>query len=264
MGRGCGFVLLYQRKVDLLRKAFGIDVGGSGIKGAEVDLDVGKLLTDRIRLVTPKPATPESVASVIRSIIDKAGWNGPVGCAFPGVVQRGVVSIATNLDPSWEAARGQEELQTRLGRPVQMINDADAAGLAEMTYGAGRIHSEHGVVLMLTFGTGIGSAIFVDGKLVPNTELGELELDGHIAETRAAGRLKEEGILDWPEWIERVQRYLAYVEKLFSPDLIIFGGGISAESEQFLPHLRTKAPLVPAELLNNAGIVGAAYAVEMM
>jgi polyphosphate glucokinase len=245
-----------------LRTAFGIDIGGSGIKGAEVDLDGGRMLTSRIRIPTPQPATPESVAEVIQSIITQARWKGPVGCAFPGVVQQGTTRLATNLDPSWEGARGEEELQTRLGLPIHMINDADAAGLAEMTYGAGKTHGEQGVVLMLTFGTGIGSAIFVDGRLVPNTELGELELNGYIAETRAAGRLREDGELNWEEWTERVQEYLTYVEKLFSPNLIIFGGGISALSAEFLPNLRTNARLVPAELLNNAGIVGAAYAAD--
>ena len=237
-------------------------MGGSGIKGAEVDLDVGELLTSRIRVETPRPSTCENVANVIQTIVGQAGWNGPVGCAFPGVVQRGIVRNATNLDPSWEAARGEDELGARLGFPIHMINDADAAGLAEMTYGAGQTQGDQGIVLMLTFGTGIGSAIFVDGKLLPNTELGELELNGHVAETRAAGRLREDGVLNWKKWSKRVQRYLTHVEKLFSPDLIIFGGGISARSERFLPNLRTKAHLVPAELLNNAGIVGAAYAVD--
>lgn len=238
--------------------AFGIDVGGSGIKGAEVDLNTGLLVTQRIRIPTPKPATVESVAEVIRTILNQSNWTGPVGCTIPGIVRQGVVHRATNLDPGWEGANAAQELQNQLQVPIQLINDADAAGLAEMQYGSGQPYRERGIVLMLTFGTGIGSAIFVDGRLLPNTELGEIELNGHIAETKAAARLLDEQLITKKKWTKRVQKYLTYVENLFSPDLIIFGGGVSSSSKDFLPQLETKAELVAAQLRNTAGIVGAA------
>ena len=237
----------------------GIDVGGSGIKGACVDLERGEMLTDRIRIPTPQPATPEAVIDVIVKIVAQCECDGPVGCAVPAVVRNGVLQTASNIDDAWIGMPAEQTLAERLGRDVYLLNDADAAGLAEMRFGAGASWTK-GVVLMLTFGTGIGSALFVDGVLCRNTELGELELDGHIAEKRAAGRLREEKILSWKKWTKRVQRYLSHVELLLSPDLIIFGGGISERWERFLPKLKTRAQLVPAKLFNNAGIVGAAYA----
>lgn len=233
-------------------------MGGSGIKGAKVDLNTGLLMTERMRIPTPKPATLESVAEVIQTILSQSNWTGPVGCTIPGVVQQGVVHRATNLGPGWEGANAAQELQNQLQVPIQLINDADAAGLAEMQYGSGQNYRERGIVLMLTFGTGIGSAIFVDGRILPNTELGEIELNGHIAETKAAARLLDEQLITKKKWTKRVQDYLTYVENLFSPDLIIFGGGISSSSKDFLPQLETRAELVAAQLQNTAGIVGAA------
>lgn len=240
--------------------AVGIDVGGSGIKGACVDLHAGRMLTDRIRIPTPRGAKPEEVIKIIGQIVSQCSCTGVVGCALPAVVRDGVLQNATNIHDRWIGFPAEQALCDRLSRPVHLLNDADAAGVAEMRFGAGSEYARRGVVLMLTFGTGIGSALFVNGVLLPNTELGGLELDGHIAEQRAAGRLREEKLLSWKKWIRRVQRYLSYVEQLLSPDLIIFGGGISARSERFLPKLQTRAKLVPAKLRNNAGIVGAALA----
>ena len=247
-----------------MNTAFGIDIGGSGVKGARVDLDRGELEQDRIRVSTPQPATPDAVMEVIAQITALGDWSGPVGCTFPAVVQHGVIHNATNIDDSWIGVNAEQRLQEQRHQPARVLNDADAAGIAEMKYGAGVEYCDRGVVIMLTFGTGIGSAIFNDGILLPNTELGELELNGHIAETRTAGRFREEKILSWKKWTKRVQGYLEHVEKLFWPDLIIFGGGISEQADRFLPKLETRAQLVPAKLRNNAGIVGAALAVSSM
>ena len=237
---------------------FGIDIGGSGIKGAPVDVRAGDLATDRHRIKTPQPATPDAVMDVAAKVVRKFKWDGPVGCALPSVVQHGIVYSAANIDASWIDTDGQALLAERLEMPVHLLNDADAAGLAEMRFGAGR--KEKGVVLLLTFGTGIGSALFYRGQLVPNTELGHLQFRGMDAEHYAAARLveREEMKLDW--WAGRVNEYLRYVEVLFSPDLIIFGGGISKRFKDFREHLTTRADLVPAKLRNNAGIVGAALA----
>lgn len=241
-------------------KAFGIDIGGSGIKGAIVDLERGMLDHERIRIPTPRPAVPESMLDIVGRIVGQAAWSDPFGCTFPGVVQNGVIRTATNLHDEWVGVGAEDMLQQKTGFDAAVLNDADAAGAAEMRYGAGRPFHQSGVVLVLTFGTGIGSALFTNGELSPNTELGELELDGQIAEKRAAGRLREEEIIGWKEWAERVQKYLRYVENLFWPDLIIFGGGISAEADKFLPNIQTRTRVVPAELKNDAGIVGAAMA----
>lgn len=241
-------------------EAFGVDIGGSGIKGAPVDLSTGQLLTERYRIETPQPATPKAVSNVVAEVVAANDWTGPVGCAFPAVVQQGVIRTAANVDDSWIGVNGEEKLSKKLGVPVQIINDADAAGIAEMHFGAGRDHRNKGVVLMLTFGTGIGSAVFVEGHLLPNCEFGHLEIKGEIAEKRAAAQLRENKVLSWDKWISRVQRFLTHIESLINPDLIIFGGGISKRSDRFLDELKTECPMVPAELLNNAGIVGAAYA----
>ena len=241
-------------------EAFGVDIGGSGIKGAPVDLNTGQLLTERHRIETPQPATPKAVSKVVAEVVAAHQWKGPVGCAFPAVVQHGVIRTAANVDDAWIGVNGEEQLGKKLGVPVQIINDADAAGIAEMNFGAGREYRNKAVVLMLTFGTGIGSAIFVNGHLLPNCEFGHLEIKGEIAEKRAAAQLRENKVLSWDKWISRVQRYLTHVESLINPDLIIFGGGISKRSDRFLDELKTECPLVPAELLNNAGIVGAAFA----
>jgi len=240
------------------RVAFGLDIGATGIKGAVVALDTGSLAGERIRLDTPRPATVDSVIDAACAIAARAGWDGPIGCAFPGVVKDGIVGSAANVDDEWLGVSLVDRFGERLGHPVRALNDADAAGLAEMRFGAGR--GERGVVLVMTLGTGIGSALFVDSRLVPNTELGHLELDGRDAETRAAASARKREGLSYEEWAERLQLYFAHVERLFSPDLFIIGGGISRKAERFLPLLSLRTPIVPAELRQNAGIIGAALA----
>ncbi|GED85014.1 polyphosphate--glucose phosphotransferase [Streptomyces sp. 6-11-2] len=238
---------------------FGVDIGGSGIKGAPVDLDRGELTQERYKVLTPHPATPDTVADGVKEVVDHFGWTGPVGLTFPGVVTGGaMVRTAANVDKSWVDTDARALFGGRLGGlPVTVVNDADAAGVAEMHFGAGR--DRKGTVVLLTFGTGIGSAVFVDGVLVPNTELGHLELNGHEAEKRASSKAKEDHELSWERWARRVRKYLAHVEMLFSPELFIVGGGVSRKSEKFLPLIEDiKAEIVPAQLQNNAGIVGAA------
>ncbi|MFB7457431.1 polyphosphate--glucose phosphotransferase [Streptomyces sp. NPDC056188] len=238
---------------------FGVDIGGSGIKGAPVDLDRGALAQERHKVLTPHPATPGTVADGVKEVVDHFGWTGPVGLTFPGVVTGGAtVRTAANVDKSWVDTDARALFGGRLGGlPVTVVNDADAAGVAEMHFGAGR--GRGGTVVLLTFGTGIGSAVFVDGALVPNTELGHLELNGHEAEKRASSKAKEDHDLSWERWARRVRKYLAHVEMLFSPELFIVGGGVSRKSEKFLPLIEgIKAEIVPAQLQNDAGIVGAA------
>jgi polyphosphate glucokinase len=239
---------------------FGVDIGGSGIKGAPVDLDRGDLAQERHKVLTPHPSTPDAVADGVAEVVGHFGWTGPVGITFPGVVTGGITRTAANVDKGWIDKDAASLLGERLGGlPVTILNDADAAGVAEMTFGAGR--GRKGTVILLTFGTGIGSALFVDGRLVPNTELGHLELHGHDAEKRASTKAKEDADLSWQHWARRVQKYLAHVEMLFSPELFIVGGGVSRKSEKFLPLIEgVRAEIVPAELQNNAGIVGAAMA----
>ncbi|MFE2150578.1 polyphosphate--glucose phosphotransferase [Streptomyces lavendulae] len=239
---------------------FGVDIGGSGIKGAPVDLDRGELAQERHKVLTPHPATPEGVAGCVAEVIGAFSWKGPVGVTFPGVVTGGVTRSAANVDKAWVGTDAAALLSRELGGlPVAVLNDADAAGVAEMTYGAGR--GRGGTVILLTLGTGIGSALFTDGHLVPNSELGHLELKGHDAETRASVKAKEDGDLTWERWAHRLQKYLAHVEMLFSPDLFILGGGVSRKPEKFLPLIEgIRAEIVPAKLQNNAGIVGAAMA----
>lgn len=240
----------------------GIDIGGSGIKGAPVDVAKGELTAPRHRIPTPQPATPNAVAETVAEVARHFDWTGPIGCTFPAVVQNGVTLSAANVDQAWIGTNGQELFGQTTKCPVILLNDADAAGIAEMEFGAGK--GKKGVVLMLTFGTGIGSALFVDGKLVPNTELGHIEVRGKDAETRAADRIREEKDLSWKKWAGRVNEYLSYIERLFSPDLIILGGGVSKEHAKFFHHLKTRAPIVPAALFNEAGIVGAALAARSL
>lgn len=240
---------------------FGVDIGGSGIKGAPVDLDRGDLAQERHKVLTPHPATPDGVVDKVREVVEHFGWKGPVGATFPGVIAGGTARTAANVDKSWIGKDIQTLVSDRLGgdHPVTVLNDADAAGVAEMHFGAGR--GRKGTVILLTFGTGIGSALFTGGRLVPNTELGHLELHGHDAEKRASSKAKEDGDLSWEHWAHRVQKYLAHVEMLFSPELFIIGGGVSRKAQKFLPLIEDiKAEIVPAELQNNAGIVGAAMA----
>ncbi|GGU37060.1 polyphosphate--glucose phosphotransferase [Streptomyces lavendofoliae] len=239
---------------------FGVDIGGSGIKGAPVDLERGDLAEPRHKVLTPHPATPDGVAGCVAEVVEHFGWSGPIGVTFPGVVTGSTIRTAANVDKGWVGVDAAALIGERLnGLPVTVLNDADAAGVAEMTFGAGR--GRKGTVIMLTFGTGIGSALFIDGRLVPNTELGHLELDGHEAEKRASTKVKEDKDMSWEDWAHRVRKYLAHVEMLFSPELFIVGGGVSRKAEKFLPLLTdVRAEIVPAGLQNNAGIVGAAMA----
>lgn len=241
-------------------RAFGIDIGGSGIKGAIVDVATGQLANPRTRILTPRPSTPDAVAEVVAKLVLDAGWNGPVGATFPAVIQHGVARSAANVDPSW-IGTDVDAVFTRAtpsATEVHVLNDADAAGIAEVRFGAAR--DVAGVVILLTFGTGIGSALLYNGTLVPNTELGHLELDGHDAEKRAAASVREESKLSYKEWAKRVDRYMSHVERLFTPDLFVVGGGVSKDAEKWVPRLTLTTPVKPAELLNNAGIVGAAIA----
>ncbi|MFI1185346.1 polyphosphate--glucose phosphotransferase [Streptomyces californicus] len=238
---------------------FGVDIGGSGIKGAPVDLDRGDLARERHKVLTPHPATPKGVADCVAEVVGHFDWSGPVGVTFPGVVTDGVTRTAANVDKGWIDTDARALLGERIGQPVTILNDADAAGVAEMTFGAGK--GRTGTVVLLTFGTGIGSAVFTGGELVPNTELGHLELHGHEAEKHASTKAKDDGDLSWQHWAHRVQKYLLHVEMLFSPELFIIGGGVSRKAEKFLPLIeKVRAEIVPAQLQNNAGIVGAAMA----
>jgi polyphosphate glucokinase len=238
---------------------FGVDIGGSGIKGAPVDLDRGDLARERHKVLTPHPATPQGVADCVAEVVGHFDWSGPIGITFPGVVTDGITRTAANVDKGWINTDARALLGERIGQPVTILNDADAAGVAEMTFGAGK--GRAGTVIVLTFGTGIGSAVFTDGRLVPNSELGHLELHGHDAEKRASTKAKEDEDLSWQHWAHRVQKYLLHVEMLFSPELFIIGGGVSRKAEKFLPLIeKVRAEMVPAQLQNNAGIVGAAMA----
>ncbi|MDI5964028.1 ROK family protein [Streptomyces sp. SL13] len=240
---------------------FGIDIGGSGIKGAPVDLERGDLAQERHKVLTPHPAEPDSVLAAVKEVVGHFEWSGPVGVTFPGVVADGVTRTAANMHPDWVGLNVGKVLGDALGMPATVINDADAAGMAEVSFGAARGHG--GTVIVLTFGTGIGSAVFVDGRLLPNTELGHLELRGHDAEHKASSKAKEVEELSWKHWAHRVSKYLAHVEMLFSPDLFVIGGGVSRKAEKFLPLIEgVRAEVVPALLQNNAGIVGAAMAAK--
>jgi polyphosphate glucokinase len=238
--------------------AFGIDIGGSGIKGALVHTFTGELATERVRVATPQPATPDSVAAVVARIIEQAEWHGVVGATFPAVIQHGVARSAANVDHTWIGTDADALFTKAIGEDVIVLNDADAAGIAEARFGAAR--DVAGVVILLTFGTGIGSALLVDGKLVPNTELGHLELDGHDAETRAAASVRDREKMPYKRWAKRVSRYMSHVEKLFTPDLFVVGGGVSKDSDKWVPYLQLHTPIKAAQLQNNAGIVGAAMA----
>ena len=236
----------------------GVDIGGTGIKGAPVDLDKGELAGERFRILTPKPATPKAVADVVGEVVEHFNWNGPVGATFPAVVKDGVTLSAANVDKEWIGANADEIFTKRLDMPVTVLNDADAAGLAEMRYGAGR--DRKGVVIMVTLGTGIGCGMFLDGKLVPNIELGHIEIDGKDAETQAADSVRVRKELSWKKYAPRVEAYIRKLDALIWPDLIILGGGASKKADKFLPLIKVRPEVVPAQLLNEAGIVGAALA----
>jgi len=237
---------------------FGVDIGGSGIKGAPVDTELGRLSAERFRIETPQPSTPDDVGAVVVEVVRHYNWTGPVGVTFPGVITNGVVRTAANMDHHWVDLEGEELLSGLLGAPVRLINDADAAGIAEMKFGAGQGHK--GLVLMITLGTGLGSAAFFAGQLIPNTELGHIEVDGHDAEDRAAARVRDDEGLKWSEYAERLQRYFKALEDVLWPELFIVGGGISTKAGKFLPRLKLRTPIEPAALGNEAGIVGAALA----
>ncbi|EYB68699.1 ROK domain-containing protein [Deinococcus phoenicis] len=236
----------------------GIDIGGSGIKGAPVDTETGKLVAERYRIPTPEGARPDAVKDVVGELVRHFGHQGPVGVTFPGIVQHGKTLSAANVDQDWIGLDADALFTEATGRDVTLINDADAAGLAEAKFGAGA--GVAGVVLTLTFGTGIGSALIHDGVLVPNTELGHLWLKGdREAETWASDRARERDDLNWKQWAKRASTYLQHLELLFSPDLFIIGGGVSKKADKWQPHLKPeRTPLVPAALQNEAGIVGAA------
>ncbi|WP_447925248.1 polyphosphate--glucose phosphotransferase [Georgenia muralis] len=237
---------------------FGIDIGGSGIKGAPVDLTTGELVGDRLRIPTPNPSEPAAVAATVADLVASFDVpdTTPIGLTFPAPIKHGVVGFIANLHKSWKGVDVPVLMTEAIGRQVTAVNDADAAGIAEVVYGAAK--GVPGVVLVTTLGTGIGSALIVDGTLVPNTELGHLEIDGHDAEHRAASSAREAEGLSWGEWAERLQRFYETVEMLFSPDLLVVGGGVSKKHDKFLPLLTTQAPIVPAALRNTAGIAGAA------
>ncbi len=238
----------------------GIDIGGSGIKGALVDIKKGKLLSDRIRIPTPQPALPEAVNEKIGKLVKKHKYDGPIGIGFPAVVQDGVVKTAANVSDEWIGYPGAKAIKKTTGCRVTLLNDADAAGIAEMRFGAGR--KKRGVVIVLTLGTGIGSALFVDGRLIPNTELGHLYLrmSKADAEDYASDRVRAAEKLTWEAWAARLDDYLRHLDFIFSPNLIILGGGVSKRDDKFIPRLTVKVRVVPAQLRNEAGIVGAAMA----
>jgi polyphosphate glucokinase len=238
------------------KSAIGVDIGGTGVKGATVDLDTGELTVKRIRLLTPVPSTPDAVAGVVAEVLEQVGADGPVGITLPSVITDGVVRTAANIDPGWIGINAVNLFVKATGRAVGVVNDADAAGIAEVRFGAGA--GRGGVIIVVTLGTGIGSGLFVDGKLVPNTELGHLHLHHGDAEEFAADSARERDDLSWDEYAQRLQQYLELLQRLFWPDLIIIGGGISKKADKYLPHITLDTEVVPATLQNDAGIVGAA------
>lgn len=237
----------------------GIDIGGTGIKGALVDVNTGELVAERFRIPTPQPSLPNAVADVVGQIACHFQYTGPTGITFPAVVKNGIIYTAANVDHSWIGTNAGDLFSSHVGGPVEVVNDADAAGIAEMRFGAGK--NRKGVVIMLTLGTGIGSAVFLDGKLLPNTEFGHLKIRGKDAEKRASERARERKGLSWKSWSKRLTEFLNELETLFSPDLFIIGGGISKKADKFLRYVKTRTEVivVPAQMHNEAGIVGAAY-----
>jgi polyphosphate glucokinase len=240
----------------------GIDIGGSGIKGAPVDTESGALLGERFRIPTPLPPKPRTMAEAVAEVTRHFDWHGPVGCGFPASLHHGVALTAANISKKWIGANAAALFAASTACPVVVINDADAAGLAEMTFGAGR--GRMGVVFLITIGTGLGTALFTDGHLLPNTDLGHIEINGKDAELNASDAARQRLKLSWEKWAVNFNEYLTRLEKLFFPDLFILGGGASKKSERFMPHLTVQAEVVVAQLLNDAGIVGAALAAQSL
>jgi len=243
-------------------KILGVDIGGSGIKGAVIDTATGQLLGERQRIVTPQPATPLAVAATLQQLVRQLDWHGPIGIGFPARVQHGIVKTAANIDDSWVDVDAMSLFSKVTGQPVRIVNDADAAGLAEVRFGAAR--ERQGVVLLITIGTGLGTALFIDGQLVPNTELGHILLKGRLAEHYAADAARKREDLSRKKWAKRFNRYLKRLEFLLSPDLFILGGGASAKFDRFKQYLNPDAEVIPAATLNHAGIIGAALYAEQM
>jgi polyphosphate glucokinase len=240
----------------------GIDIGGSGIKGAPVNIETGKLVTDRKRISTPDQSSPDNVAKTLIEIVSHFKWTGPVGCGFPAVVCSGQIFTASNVDKKWIGTEASQLFSKTTGCEFAVINDADAAGVAEMEFGAGKDHQ--GVVFIITVGTGIGTALFSKGRLVPNTELGHLIMHDMIAERYASDAVRKNEDLSWKKWSKRFNEYLAEIERLFWPDLIIIGGGASKKQSKFFHFLDTKTKVVAAHLQNEAGIIGAAMATKYL
>jgi len=243
-------------------QVLGIDIGGSGIKGAPVDTDRGELLAERHRIATPDPSKPAAVAEVIAEIVSFFNWTGPLGCTFPAVIKAGVAYTAANVDKRWIGTDAAGLIGAQTGCPTAVLNDADAAGLAEMQFGAGR--EESGVVIMLTFGTGIGTAIFVERRLLPNTELGHMDVKGREGEAFASDAARKRDDLSWEKWAQRAKEYIQALDALFWPDLFIVGGGISNKPEKWLPFIETNARVVVAQMRNEAGMIGAALAARRL
>jgi polyphosphate glucokinase len=241
------------------KKAIGIDIGGTGIKGALVDTKSGVLLSERLRYETPQGGSPKAIAKTLKDLIAQLPGSAglPVGICFPAVVQHGVTLSAANVSKEWIGLDADAMFEAELGREVHVLNDADAAGIAEVKFGAARGHK--GLVIVTTLGTGIGTALMFNGKLVPNAELGHLQIDGVDYESKAAYSAKERENLSWEEWAKRLQKYFSHLEALLTPDLFIVGGGVSKEHESYLPLLKLKTPIIPAENRNSAGILGAAH-----
>ncbi len=239
-------------------QVLGIDIGGSGIKGAPVNIETGEMLTERFRIPTPQPAKPKPVAKTVAEIAKYFNWQGPIGCGFPAVVQQGVTRTAANVHKKWIGTDAATLFHEATGCPVRVVNDADAAGLAEMTFGAGQ--GRKGVVLLVTIGTGLGTSLFTNGVLLPNTELGHIEINCKDAATLASDAARERDDLSWKKWGKRLNTYLTRLEALVWPDLIILGGGVSKKHENFMPYLNVQAEIVIAETFNHAGIIGAALA----
>lgn len=240
----------------------GIDIGGSGIKGAPVNVETGEMVAERLRIEIPDPSTPENCAQVLNRIVKHFNYDGPIGVTFPAVVRHGVTLTAANVDQSWINYPAEKLFREVTGQPVIVLNDGDAAGVAEVAFGAGK--NVKGTVVMFTFGTGIGSAFFIDGVLLPNTEFGHLLIRDKDAERRASAKVKEDKDLSWREWAERVNEFFVEIDKLFTPDLIIIGGGISKKFDKFAKYLESSAQVVPAKFMNDAGIIGAAMAASKL